>query len=280
MSSVDWPEWNDCGSDVLTETCERSVEHARKAAGGRLDNVSLYSAGPTADFPEVDTQERQEDDDDQQGNMLDPVKVKEGKREQCAERQGRPYSLKWVLKNKGEKVRAREIKRAKSEDMKLEPSDVFSAMPPVESLKALVSHLMTERVDKRGRNVVLAVLDVSRAQFYGVCERGVFVEAPSELHRPGLVAKLNKTMNGTQHASNAWQNLWCEYLRSSGFDLGASNPALYRSELVNGFCHGDDFVTAAIEDQLKISGKLLHEKFDTRCIGMIGAAELCTELSE
>ena len=66
---------------------------------------------------------------------------------ECAERQGRRYLLKWVLKNKGEKVRARlvvkEIKRANSEDEKLEPSDVFSAMPPVESLKALFSHVMT-----------------------------------------------------------------------------------------------------------------------------------------
>ena len=46
---------------------------------------------------------------------------------ECTERQRRPYSLKWVLKNKGEKVRARlvvrEIKKAKSEDEKLEPSD-------------------------------------------------------------------------------------------------------------------------------------------------------------
>ena len=32
-------------------------------------------------------------------------------------------------------------------------------------------------------------------------------------------------------------------------------------------------MTAAAEDQLEIFGKLLHEKFDTRCIGMIGAAE-------
>ena len=60
----------------------------------------------------------------------------------------------------------REIKKSKSEDEKLEPSDVFSAMPPVESLKALA-----ERVDKSGRTLVLAVVDVSRAHFYGVCER-------------------------------------------------------------------------------------------------------------
>ena len=106
----------------------------------------------------------------------------------------------------GEKVRVRlvvsEIKKAKSEYEKLEPSDAFSAMPPVESLKALVSHVMTERVVKRGRILVLAVFDVSRAHFKGVCERDVYVEPLAELHRPGLVAKFNKTMCGTQDASN------------------------------------------------------------------------------
>ena len=99
---------------------------------------------------------------------------------EIAERQGGPYSLKWVLKNKGEKVRVRlvvrEIKKAESEYEKLEPSDVCSAMLSVESLKALVSHVMTERVDKRGRILFLAVFDVSRAHFYGVCERDVYVE--------------------------------------------------------------------------------------------------------
>ena len=115
------------------------------------------------------------------------MKVREGKKEEiewvlkqklfdyvpqseCSERHGRPYSLKWVLKNKGEKVRARlvvrEIKKAKSEYEKLEPSDVFSAMPPVESLKALVGHVMTG----------------ASAHFYGVCERDVHVEPLAELH--------------------------------------------------------------------------------------------------
>ena len=50
----------------------------------------------------------------------------------------------------------------------------------------------------------LQCFDVSRVHFYGVCKRDVYVEPPAELHRPGLVAKLNKTMCGTQDASNAW----------------------------------------------------------------------------
>ena len=81
---------------------------------------------------------------------------------ESAERQGRPYSLNWVLKNKGETVRARlvvrEIKKAKSEYEKLEPSDVFSAMQPVESLKALVSHVMTEREGKRGMDSAMEMI--------------------------------------------------------------------------------------------------------------------------
>ena len=32
-------------------------------------------------------------------------------------------------------------------------------------------------------------------------------------------------------------------------------------------------MTAAAEDHIEIFGKMLQEKFDTRCIGMIGAAE-------
>ena len=90
-----------------------------------------------------------------------------------------------------------------------------------------------------------------------MCERDVYVEPPLELQRPGFVGKLNNTMYGTQDASNAWQKLWGEDLRSNGFELGASNPTLYRSELLNGFCDGDDFVVAAAEDQVENFGKLL-----------------------
>ena len=92
---------------------------------------------------------------------------------------------------------------------------------------------------------------------FGVCERDVYVEPPAQFHRPGLVAKLNKTMCGTQDASNAWQKVWCEHLRNNGFELGANNPTLYRSELVNGLCHEDDFVAAAAEDQIEVFGKML-----------------------
>ena len=60
-SSVDWAEWNDFGSDVVTETCADVLKTLGKQLvdDGRLDSVSLYSAGQTTDFPELDTQERE-----------------------------------------------------------------------------------------------------------------------------------------------------------------------------------------------------------------------------
>ena len=70
--------------DALNTLGNQLVDH------GRMDSVSLYLAGRTADIPELGTQEWQEDDYDQQGNLLDPVKVKEGKREE----------IDWMLKQK------------------------------------------------------------------------------------------------------------------------------------------------------------------------------------
>ena len=101
------------GSVAAAMYSPRLLNEALRALGKklvddrRLDSVSLYSAGPTTDFTELDTRKWQQDDHGQQGNLLDPNKVKEGKCEEiewvlkqklvdnaeCVERQGRLYSL-------------------------------------------------------------------------------------------------------------------------------------------------------------------------------------------
>ena len=53
---------------------------------------------------------------------------------------------------------------------------------------------------------------------------------------------------GTQDASRRGRNNGANTSAAMAFELVTSNPALYRSELVNGLWHGDDFVTAAAED--------------------------------
>ena len=50
----------------------------------------------------------------------------------------------------------------------------------MQSVKALVSHVVTERVDTRGRNLMLAVFDVCRAHFDDVSERDIYMGPASE----------------------------------------------------------------------------------------------------
>eukprot|EP00975_Prorocentrum_lima_P006866 1478296-Prorocentrum_lima.AAC.1 len=56
-------------------------------------------------------------------------------------------------------------------------------MPPVESLEILISHIMTDQVDDEGQPLCLGVWDVSRAHFYGTCQREIYTNIPEELAR-------------------------------------------------------------------------------------------------
>ena len=87
---VEWADRDRCTHrDLLKALGKQLVDD------GRLDSVSLYAAGPTADFPELDAQERQDDEYDQQGNLLNPIKVKEGTRE----------DIDWVFEAKSHRQR-------------------------------------------------------------------------------------------------------------------------------------------------------------------------------
>ena len=115
-----------------------------------------------------------------------------------------------------------------------------------EALRAFGKQLVDGRLDSvslysAGPTADFLDLDASRAHFYGVCGRDVYVDPFSELHRLVFVAKLNKTMYGTQDSRNMWQQIW--------------------------------FVTAVAEDQIEIFGKMLPAKFETRRILMIGVAQ-------
>ena len=64
--------------------------------------------------------------------------------------------------------------------------------------------------------LVLAVYDISRAHFYGKSERDVYVQPPPELARPGMLAKLKKTMYGTEDAAEIWQETWGQHFQNHG----------------------------------------------------------------
>eukprot|EP00971_Amphidinium_carterae_P042329 831784-Amphidinium_carterae.1 len=184
---------------------------------------------------------------------------------ECYEMQGKPYTLKWVDTNKGDKVSSRiivrELKRAKTEEEKLEPNDVLSHAPGRKTCVVRDDRGSANRQTRTTFGACCVRGLESTLEFYGVCVRDVYVKSPEELHRKGFLAKLNKTMYGTQDASNV------------------SNPSLFCSGTTKGFCHGDDFGIACSEENAEAFGPerfgALHCKkleVKQKLVGLIGEA--------
>ena len=90
---------------------------------------------------------------------------------------------------------------------------------------------------------------------------------------PNKVAKLLKTMYGTEDASNIWGDTWPNQLESEGMSVGVANRALFEGKGVMGFCHGDDFLAKGTDRALNEFGKLMAEKFELREVAGIGFGE-------
>ena len=155
----------------------------------------------------------------------------------------------------------------------LAPEDVFSAMPPVESLETLLAVWAAEGKDATGEDLRMGVWDVSRAHFYGKARRPIYIKLPPELHQPGKLGLLLKTMYGVRDASSVWLETWNDHLRNNGFSVGRANPALSHDDERKGFCHGDDLCVLGSRKALLDFDAILKKAFDVKCMGVIGYAE-------
>ena len=87
----------------------------------------------------------------------------------------------------------RELK-AKTEEV-LIAHELFSAMPPWECVKTLLSLLVTvDLVGLENEELELAILDISRAHFMPKAERELYIELPPKDQEPGkdLVGRLKR----------------------------------------------------------------------------------------
>ena len=274
---------------------------------GTVKTDELAFAGPVPD--EGDVAEDMPGTYGIDGQWIDPALLKAGRDEEmsymvargvydvvdeseCRMHQGRPYSLKWVDRMKADKCRSRlvvrEIKKAKKKDEQLGAEEVFSAMPPAEGLKMLISAAMTDGNDVCGHgshgtaeSLEIATWDVSRAHLYGESRRWVYTTLPEGWEQPGKVARLRRSMYGTQDAASIWSDTWAEKLVEEGIRIGTACPALFSGiegkafDNLRGMCHGDDFVCVAPRGQLKSFGALLEKHFEVKQTGHIGFAADC-----
>ena len=157
----------------------------------------------------------------------------------------KPVSTKWLDTNKGDdkvpNYRSRLVGREIKMDRRL---DLFSATPPLESLKFLIS------VCSRGQGypepLRLAAIDIKRAYFYAPARRPIYIHIPKEDREPGdegKVGRLNLSLYGTRDAAQNWAHEYSTFLIGLGFDQGRSTPCNFhhKGKSIYITVHGDDF---------------------------------------
>ncbi|CAK0841220.1 unnamed protein product, partial [Prorocentrum cordatum] len=210
-----------------------------------------------------------------------------------------PIPLKWVDTNKGDAERpnyrsrlvVKEIKAKKRPDEQLEVSEVFSAMPPLEAMRSLVSLMVTwtreaplhiqESLRKKGRkpgNFKIGFFDISRAHFYGKAQRRIFVELEEESRKEYGEDKcglLLKSWYGTQDASKIWQGDYTELLEEHGYKAGVSCPAVFYKEVdeTRLLGHGDDFAVLAQQQDIDSFEATLGKKYEFKKTANLGFDE-------
>ena len=202
--------------------------------------------------------------------------------QECKDAGMKPLDLIWVVPDKSvdptrkrirSKLRAREYKTKKQGKIRraLPAAQLFSATPPFEAVKVLVSIMVSVSMSNKGKPLKLRHNDVSRSPFQGTAQRRIYIRLPAEdrqKYGEDKVGRLIESMYGTHDASHIWQlgyvNLICG--ESGGFPRGKHSAALFHipNQDVRMTVHGDDFVCLSDDDGFKHIDSLLQSLHSER----------------
>ena len=95
--------------------------------------------------------------------------------------------------------------------------------PPLEAVRFLLSDLATRKragdYKKAGPRKAL-LIDVSKAHLHAFVKRDVYVALPPEIAKPGMCAKLVRSLYGMREAPARWEELYTATLEGLGFLRG------------------------------------------------------------
>jgi hypothetical protein len=280
---------------------------AKLVRSGELGSTEANTSGPVPEEPFVNQKEFEEWYwDDVNGGWLAPEKVREArklemeylKKQAVYEKRptseafkvtGRkPIPVRWLDTDKGDPTKpnfrsrlvVKDIKAAKSESEQLPQNLLFSSTPPLESMRLLCSLMSTQKLSKRGQKLKLGLWDISRAHFYGIPKRTIYIELPDEdasytesgEKECGL---LMKSMYGTQGAPNIWQSHYTGLLESANIKRGRSNASVFyrESDGTRIVVHGDDFLVLSDSQGLQEIDDLLRSAYELKRLGTLGFEE-------
>lgn len=277
--------------------------------GGQLSDLDLKYGGPVPSQPHFDFQDQglQEDYakfwDNISGEELPPQLVKKARREEIewvrsinlydkvprAEADSKniqPLKIRWVDVNKGDRQNYNVRSRLVGKELKAKTKgsllahELFSAMPPWEMVKSLLSLLVSDGVSNEP--LVLGVFDISRAHFMAPATRELFIELPDEDRHAGeenMIGRLNRSMYGFRDASHNWMEDWQHLLEDEGYSIGVANPALFWNEELQsrGAVHGDDFYVLGSIEAVDRMARALKSRYSVRESHRLGFEHGCTQ---
>ena len=100
----------------------------------------------------------------------------------------------------------------------------------------------------------------------------VYVDFPPERSEIGKCARLLYTLYGMRTTASSWEKEYGNTLKDAGFVIGRANTcAFWRPERgVSVVVHGDDFVIAGFENDLKYVENVLRKKYPVKMRAMLG----------
>ena len=221
---------------------------------------------------ELVKKERKEEMGHMKGKIFEVVKKEEAWRVTGKA----PISTKWVDTDKthgtGEPlVRSRWVARDFKDAKEKDREDLFSATPPIEMIRFMLSRQATVRKDKKERKTMY--LDIKKAHLAPLCQADVYVELPAEAEvQDDECGKLIHWLYGCRPAAQAWEEHYSALLQGNGFKRLQTVPVAFINEEkdLSGVVHGDDFVWEGRDEDLDWVLNLLEKEYELKNRGRLG----------
>ena len=204
---------------------------------------------------------------------------------ECLARTGRPpISVRWVETNEGDDSNPNVRSRLVAREMRLAGEEaVFAPTPPLETLRMVLSHAMTDfdgepkKIDdpSSARRQQVLLVDISRAYFNAPTsdDSPTYVELPPDVNAPpSMCGLLKRHMYGTKRAAEGWQEEYLQALADMGFEQGCASACLFRHVKRGSVLsvHGDDFTASGPKDSLDWWQAEMQSRYELTIGGRLG----------
>ena len=273
--------------------CDCNVPAIAIRLSGATDPTQHRLLLPKLDILAVDADEAPpeewEADDDVKGRPLVPREVKAARQKEIQylwdmevyeysteadsrARTGRNLvGFKWIDTNKGSAEAPRYRSRLVCPEVRhkgVEP--IFSATPPLETLRILLCVACQEDVFQVEDPFLISITDVSRAHFYADAVRDVYVRLPDEDPKQSSQARVG---NCERLCTDPWvqpnggESITLKFLETGGFSRGVASPChFFHKDLgTNILVHGADFFMVGRQEERKDALSLVRGAFEQSC---------------